>query len=232
MSILSVDGLCVNIGESRILRDVALEVRAREVVCLMGRNGVGKTTTLKAIMGLLPAQGRATLGGHPMQGWGPHVRSRRGIGYVPQGRDIFPGLTVLENLKLALVARGQRINGELDRILDLFPVLKPMLARKGGVLSGGQQQQLAIARALLTQPRVLMLDEPTEGIQPSIVDAIGNTLAALKAEGKVSILLVEQCVEFARAVADRFYVMQKGQIVAQGDMTALSDQVVRQHLSV
>jgi urea transport system ATP-binding protein len=232
MSILKVQELNVSIGDSRILRDVTIEVREKEVVCLMGRNGVGKTTTLRAIMGLLPSTGSAELAGASMSGWPTETRSLRGLGYVPQGRDIFPTLTVLENLKLALVVRGQRINGQIDRVLELFPVLKTMHHRKGGVLSGGQQQQLAIARALLTNPKLLILDEPTEGIQPSIVEEIGRTIGALRKEGNISILLVEQCLDFARAVADRFYVMQKGSIVAEGSMTDLSEHVVREHLSV
>jgi urea transport system ATP-binding protein len=232
MSVLKVQDLNVSIGDSRILRDVSLEVREKEVVCLMGRNGVGKTTTLRAIMGLLPSTGDAQLAGASMSGWPTETRSLRGIGYVPQGRDIFPTLTVHENLKLALVVRGQRINGQIDRVMDLFPALKTMLNRKGGVLSGGQQQQLAIARALLTDPKVLILDEPTEGIQPSIVEDIGRTIGLLKSSGRLSILLVEQCLDFARAVSDRFYVMQKGSIVAGGAMAEMSEHVVRQHLSV
>ena len=170
--------------------------------------------------------------GEPIGDKPTEERSLRGLGYVPQGRDIFPNLTVWENLQVGLVVRGKCANGQVDRVLELFPVLKTMLKRKGGVLSGGQQQQLAIGRALLTEPKLLILDEPTEGIQPSIVDEIGRTLALLRAEGQISILLVEQCLDFARAVADRFYVMQKGSIVAGGAMADMSEQVVRQHLSV
>jgi urea transport system ATP-binding protein len=232
VSVLAVQNLEVSIGDSRILRDVSFTVEPKEVVCLMGRNGVGKTTTLKAVMGLIPASGQTQLEGESIGDQPTETRSLRGIGYVPQGRDIFPNLTVWENLQVGLVVRGRRANGQVDRVLDLFPVLKTMLKRKGGVLSGGQQQQLAIGRALLTEPKLLILDEPTEGIQPSIVDEIGRTLALLRAEGQISILLVEQCLDFARAVADRFYVMQKGTIVAGGAMADMSEQVVRQHLSV
>jgi urea transport system ATP-binding protein len=232
MNVLTIDRLNVSIGDSKILRDVSLAVGPKEVVCLMGRNGVGKTTTLRAIMGLLPSTGSAALGDESMDRWPTETRSLRGLGYVPQGRDIFPNLTVLENLKLALVVRGERINGQIDRVMNMFPVLKTMHHRKGGVLSGGQQQQLAIARALLTKPKVLILDEPTEGIQPSIVEEIGQTIARLRAEGQMSILLVEQCLDFARAVADRFYIMQKGAIVADGTMENLDEQIVREHLSV
>jgi urea transport system ATP-binding protein len=177
---LTIRQLAVSYDGSRILRGVDLEVPARSLVCLMGRNGVGKTTTLKSIVGLVRADsGSVTLDGKPLDGTKPDERARRGIGYVPQGRDIFPNLTVWENLKLSLVVHGAKANGQVDRVLQLFPVLKDMLQRKGGVLSGGQQQQLAIARALLTDPKVLLLDEPTEGIQPNIIDQIGDTLLAL-----------------------------------------------------
>ena len=232
MSVLAVQNLDVSIGDSRILRDVSFTVEPKEVVCLMGRNGVGKTTTLKAVMGLIPSTGKAALDGEPIDGVPTEKRSLLGLGYVPQGRDIFPNLTVWENLNVGLVVRGKRANGQVDRVLELFPILKSMLKRKGGVLSGGQQQQLAIGRALLTEPKLLILDEPTEGIQPTIVDEIGQTLAALWSERKISILLVEQCLDFARAVADRFYVMQKGAVVAEGAMKDLGERTVREHLSV
>lgn len=232
MSVLAVQNLDVSIGDSRILRDVNFTVEPKEVVCLMGRNGVGKTTTLKAVMGLIPSTGKAVLDGESIDGHPTEKRSLLGLGYVPQGRDIFPNLTVWENLNVGLVVRGKRANGQVDRVMELFPILKSMLKRKGGVLSGGQQQQLAIGRALLTEPKLLILDEPTEGIQPSIVDEIGQTLAALRSEGKISILLVEQCLDFARAVADRFYVMQKGSIVAEGKTVELDDDIVKRHLAV
>lgn len=232
MSVLAVQNLEVSIGDSRILRDVSFTVEPKEVVCLMGRNGVGKTTTLKAVMGLIPSSGKTVLDGEAIDNQATEARSLRGLGYVPQGRDIFPNLTVWENLQVGLVVRGRRANGQVDRVMELFPVLKTMLKRKGGVLSGGQQQQLAIGRALLTEPKLLILDEPTEGIQPSIVDEIGQTLTALRSEGKISILLVEQCLDFARAVADRFYVMQKGSIVAEGKTVELDDEIVKRHLAV
>ena len=233
-----------------------LEVRAGEVVALMGRNGVGKTTTLRSITGVLPLRaGTISLGGRRIDALDPDVRARAGIGYVPQGREIFPHLTVAENLQVGLVVTGRRgaaARSALERVYTLFPVLREMLTRKGGVLSGGQQQQLAIGRALLTDPRLLILDEPTEGIQPSIIDHIGDTLKrlklepprtdesrevrnavrALKAEGRLAILLVEQFVDFCRDVADRFYAMDRGAVVVSGEITALTDDVVREHLQV
>jgi urea transport system ATP-binding protein len=155
-----------------------------------------------------------------------------GLAYVPQGRDIFPNLTVWENLKISLVIHGTKADGELDRVLELFPVLKEMLQRKGGVLSGGQQQQLAIARALLTSPSLLLLDEPTEGIQPNIIDLIGDTLLKIKKEGKISILLVEQYLDFCLGVGDSFYIMDRGAIVAKGPIANLNDAIVKEHLTV
>ena len=162
----------------------------------------------------------------------PDQRARSGIGYVPQGRDIFPNLTVWENLNISLAVDGAKANGQVDRVLELFPVLKEMLKRKGGVLSGGQQQQLAIARALLTNPRILILDEPTEGIQPNIIDQIGETLLKIKNEGQISILLVEQYLDFCLEVADTFYIMDRGSVVVEGPISALSEELVRQHLTV
>ncbi len=218
---------------SQILRGVSLRVPPRQVVCLMGRNGVGKTTTLKSIVGLVtPTRGDIHLDNESLNGLRPDGRARKGLGYVPQGRDIFPNLTVWENLKISLVVHGKKANGQVDRVLQLFPVLKEMLQRKGGVLSGGQQQQLAIARALLTDPKILILDEPTEGIQPNIIDLIGETLLKIKAEGKISILLVEQYLDFALSVADSFYIMDRGSIVVEGPIAELNDEVVRKHLTV
>ena len=164
--------------------------------------------------------------------FGPDRRARLGLGYVPQGRDIFPHLTVWENLRASLVAQNVKANGNVDRVLELFPVLKEMLQRKGGVLSGGQQQQLAIARALLTNPKVLMLDEPTEGIQPNIIDQIAETLLKIKKEGNISILLVEQYLDFCLAVGDRFYIMDRGAIVVDGPISNLNETIVREHLTV
>ncbi|MBM3875876.1 MAG: urea ABC transporter ATP-binding subunit UrtE [Verrucomicrobia bacterium] len=230
---LTLSDINVSYDGSRILRGVSLEVPDRSLVCLMGRNGVGKTTTLKSIIGLVQADsGTVTLAGKNLTGCRPDERARDGVGYVPQGRDIFPHLTVWENLKLSLVVHGAKANGQVDRVLELFPILKEFLQRKGGVLSGGQQQQLAIARALLTDPKVLILDEPTEGIQPNIIDLIGDTLVKIKQEGKISILLVEQYLDFCLAVGDNFYIMDRGSIVASGPIAQLNDDLVKLHLTV
>jgi urea transport system ATP-binding protein len=230
---LEVAGMAVSYEGSRILRGVNLTVPDRSLVCLMGRNGVGKTTTLKSIIGLTKTDaGVINFGGKDLTGLPPDTRARMGLAYVPQGRDIFPNLTVWENLKISLVIHGAQANGELDRVLELFPVLKEMLTRKGGVLSGGQQQQLAIARALLTKPSILLLDEPTEGIQPNIIDLVGDTLIKIKKEGKISILLVEQYLDFCVSVGDSFYIMDRGAIVAEGPIANLNDAIVKEHLTV
>ena len=230
---LSVSNLCVSYDGSRILRGVNLTVPPRSLVCLMGRNGVGKTTALKAILGLLKLDsGTVALGTENITPLSPDARARCGLGYVPQGRDIFPNLTVRENLELSLVANRIKRNGQVDRVLDLFPILKDMLKRKGGVLSGGQQQQLAIARVLLLNPKVLILDEPTEGIQPNIIDQIGDTLVKIKREGSISILLVEQYLDFCLAVGDAFYILDRGTVVAEGPIAHLNEPYIKQHLIV
>jgi urea transport system ATP-binding protein len=229
---LNLSNLNVSYDGSRILRGVNLTVPEKSLVCLMGRNGVGKTTTLKAIVGLVkPESGSVKLAGTELIGLAPDARAREGIGFVPQGRDIFPHLTVWENLKISLVVHGTPAD-QLDRVLELFPILKEFLQRKGGVLSGGQQQQLAIARALLTDPKILILDEPTEGIQPNIIDLIGDTLLKIKKEGKLSILLVEQYLDFCLAVGDSFYIMDRGAIVAEGPISDLNNDIVKKHLTV
>jgi len=234
--LLELTGVEADIGGSRILRGVTLNVRAGEVVCLMGRNGVGKTTTLRTIMGLRAKRaGALAFDGRPLDPLGTAARAAAGIGYVPQGREIFPHLTVEENLEVGLRLHRRppaEARAELDRVYTLFPVLQAMRPRKGGVLSGGQQQQLAIGRALLTRPKLLMLDEPTEGIQPSIIEEIGATLKQLRQTGGLAILLVEQYVDFCREVADRFYAMDRGAITYSGPMAALTDEIVRAHLQV
>jgi urea transport system ATP-binding protein len=231
--VLTLTDISVSLEGSRILRGVNLVVPERSLVCLMGRNGVGKSTTLKSIVGLVQADtGSIRLSDAELLRFGPDRRARLGLGYVPQGRDIFPHLTVWENLRVSLVAQNVKANGNVDRVLELFPVLKEMLQRKGGVLSGGQQQQLAIARALLTNPKVLMLDEPTEGIQPNIIDQIAETLLKIKKEGNISILLVEQYLDFCLAVGDRFYIMDRGAIVVDGPISNLNETIVREHLTV
>jgi len=217
---LTVQNLTAGYGESMVIRDLTLEVPPGQVVALMGSNGVGKTTLLKTIMGLIkPKSGEVTFEGAPITRWTPYQRSQGGLGYVPQGREIFPFLTVKENLVLGLEARGRKPGKEVDGMLDLFPALKSLLDRRGGNLSGGQQQILALARILLTGPKVLILDEPTEGIQPSIVQEIGDTLGRLKAQGTMAILLVEQFVGFALTHADRYCLMEHGEISRSGEVT-------------
>lgn len=231
--LLNVRGLNLYYGQSHILRDMALQVPTGTCACLMGRNGMGKTTLLKAIMGLLPIRsGRIDFAGDEVNGAPPYRRARLGIGYVPQGREIFPQLTVEENLQLGLAAKP-RSNGKIsERIFELFPVLKQMLQRRGGDLSGGQQQQLALGRALLLEPRLLILDEPTEGIQPNIVQEIGEVITRLNREEGLTVLLVEQKLGFAKRVADYFCLIEKGRAVAGGPMTELTDALVRQYLAV
>jgi len=229
---LQLSNINVSYDGSRILRGVNLVVPPKSLVCLMGRNGVGKTTTLKSIMGLVrPESGLVKLDGVDISAMKPDQRALEGIGFVPQGRDIFPHLTVWENLKISLVVHGTKAD-QVDRVLELFPILKEFLQRKGGVLSGGQQQQLAIARALLTDPKILLLDEPTEGIQPNIIDLIGDTLMKIKKEGKISILLVEQYLDFCLSVGDSFYIMDRGAVVAEGPIAHLNDDIVKKHLTV
>ncbi len=218
-------------GESHILWDVSFEVEGGSCTCLMGRNGVGKTTLLRTVMGLLPAtSGTIALDGAALAGRAPEQRARVGIGYVPQGREIFPQLDVEENLRVGLAASGKREVPEGVRAL--FPVLKKMWRRRGGDLSGGQQQQLAIARALVLDPKLLILDEPTEGIQPNIVAEIGDILMRLNRERGLSVLLVEQKLPFARRVADRFVLMDRGRVAATGGMDELSPELVQRHLVV
>jgi len=231
--LLRIEHLHVAYGESLILRDVHLQVPAGQVVCLMGRNGVGKTTLLKSIMGLLPARaGSIDFDGQAITHMRPEQRARRGIGYVPQGREIFPYLSVLENLRIGLLGRPAGNGSVPEEVFQLFPALRRMLGRKGGVLSGGEQQQLAIARALAAQPKLLLLDEPTEGIQPSIIGEIETVIERIKGQGNISLLLVEQYLEFAWRLADTFYVMQKGSIVAEGKMGELTEDVIKRHLTV
>ena len=316
---LTVSALELSIGGSRILRGVEFEVPDSQCFCLMGRNGVGKTSTLRSITGVMkPSAGKITLAGRDITKLSPEARAAAGIGYVPQGRDIFPQLTVEENLRIGAIALGKKINGSLDRVFSLFPILKEFLPRKGGMLSGGQQQQLAIGRALLTEPKILILDEPTEGIQPNIIDQIGeaikllrrgghpdesrllveinhslktyreegtpdspllaeasetvtvllreglekhpamftrfaecieqlrkqqpegtrlgdeigSALRQLNGEAKMSILLVEQYLDFCRELADTFAIMDRGVVVAGGRVADLTDEVVQAHLTV
>ena len=235
MTMLEIRGLNTYYGESHILRDVDLRVLAGEMVCLIGRNGVGKTTLLKSLIGLLkPRSGEIVFEGNGMERQPPHRRARSGIGYVPQGREIIPQLTVEENLMLGMEALpgGLARNHRIDHfVYELFPILQEFLSRKGGDLSGGQQQQLSIARALLGQPKLLLLDEPTEGIQPNIVQDIEAAVQRIIAEKGIGVLLVEQHLHFVRQ-ADRYYAMQRGGIVASGSTSELSQDVVDRFLSV
>lgn len=229
---LNVDAVDVFYGESRVLTSLTVSVGGGEVVCVMGRNGVGKTTLLKTIMGLLvPRRGAIVFGGREITHLPPYERARLGVSYVPQGREIFPSLTVRENLVLG--ARDGKPRPEsLEYVCALFPALPGMLGKRGGDLSGGQQQQLAIARALMSDPKLLLLDEPTEGIQPSIVQEIAAVLDRIKQEGTRSILLVEQYLEFARSICDRFYVMEKGAVALEGDRDGFRIDEVSALLSV
>jgi urea transport system ATP-binding protein len=233
MSLLAIKGINQSYGGSHILWDVDVDIPAGSRMCLMGRNGMGKTTLLKCIMGLLPAtSGQLMFEGVDLRTMPTEVRARLGIGYVPQGREIFPQLTVEENLRIGL---GVRPNGPRTvpaRIYELFPVLKQMRNRRGGNLSGGQQQQLAIGRAMVLEPKLLILDEPTEGIQPNIVHEIGDIILRLNRETGVTVLLVEQKLPFARRVASEFVILEKGRCVAGGSIDHLTDDVVHEHLSV
>ncbi|MEQ1514975.1 MAG: urea ABC transporter ATP-binding subunit UrtE [Usitatibacteraceae bacterium] len=215
---LGVDNLNQYYGGSQILRGVSFELRQGTVTSLLGRNGVGKSTLLKCLMGLLPTRsGTMKFGARDITRITPHERACLGIGYVPQGREIFNRLTVEENLLMGLAARGDKRRDIPTEIYELFPVLKTMLKRRGGDLSGGQQQQLAIGRALAGNPKVLILDEPTEGIQPSIIKDIGRVIRSLADRGDMSILLVEQYYEFARDLADQYLIMSRGEVVLRGE---------------
>ncbi len=220
-------------GSSQILWDLDLNIESGSITCLMGRNGVGKTTALKVLMGLLPiASGAVNYAGMDISQWNAERRPHEGIGYVPQGRDIFPQLTVEENLRIGLACRKDKSKKVPEKIFDLFPVLYDMLSRRGGDLSGGQQQQLAIGRALVIEPKVLILDEPNEGIQPNIVQQIGDVILQLNQQENLTVLLVEQKLGFARRVGDRFCLMEKGSVVATGEMSGLSDELISKHLAV
>jgi urea transport system ATP-binding protein len=221
-------------GGSHTLRGVSLSVRQGECLALLGRNGVGKTTLLKCVMGVLPvARGDIAFDGADVTRLAPHQRAARGMAYVPQGRDIFARLTVEENILMGMATKpaagGRRLKGA---VYELFPVLRTMLSRRGGDLSGGQQQQLAIARALVAEPKLIILDEPTEGIQPSIIKDIARVIHMLRQRGDIAILLCEQYFDFARELADQFVVLSRGVVVARGDRDAIDGEDVRRHLSV
>lgn len=230
---LSLDKVNQYYGGSHTLWDMSFEIEQGSCVCLMGRNGVGKTTVLKAIMGLLPLEsGTIKYKDEIISGKPAELRSRLGIGYVPQGREIFGQLTVEENLKIGLTARADRSKVIPERIFELFPVLKQMMNRRGGDLSGGQQQQLAIGRALALDPSILILDEPTEGIQPNIVQEIGDIIIRLNREENITVLLVEQKLPFARRVGEEFIILDRGRKVASGHMPDLNDELIQKYLTV
>ena len=230
---LNIQSLNQFYGESHTLWDVSVEFHAGSCTCLMGRNGVGKTTLLKTVMGLLPAKaGSIEFNGHELIGKDASQRARVGIGYVPQGRDIFAQLTVEENLQTGLQARSDKRKTIPALVYELFPVLEEMKHRRGGDLSGGQQQQLAIGRALCLDPKLLILDEPTEGIQPNIVREIGDVITRLNQELNITVLLVEQKLPFARRVGQSFVIMDRGRCEAMGNMAELNDELIKKYLSV
>ena len=230
---LEVKGIDLFYGAAQALRGISLNVEPGRVTCVLGRNGVGKTSLLRAIVGQQPiSAGSIVLDGKDITKLVPYERARLGVGYVPQGREIFPLLTVEENLETGFAPLPRASRDVPDDVYSLFPVLKDMLRRRGGDLSGGQQQQLAIARALVMRPRVLVLDEPTEGIQPSIIKDIGSAIKYLRNRGDIAILLVEQYFDFAKELADSFAVMERGQIVLSGDREAMQQTDVRQRLSL
>ena len=233
MSMLHISGLNQFYGESHTLWDIDFEIKQGDSICLMGRNGVGKTTVLKTIMGLLPvASGKIEFNEMNITSMDAPKRAPMGIGYVPQGREIFPQLTVEENLRMGLLARKDKLKHIPERIYELFPVLKQMLKRRGGDLSGGQQQQLAIGRALAIDPKMLILDEPTEGIQPNIVQEIGDILLKLNREEGITILVVEQKLKFARKIGKKFTLLDRGRVVAEGKMDALDESTIQKYLTV
>jgi urea transport system ATP-binding protein len=231
---LQVDQLNQYYGSSHTLRGVSLSLNKGQCLALLGRNGVGKTTLLKCLMGVLPAaSGRVNLEGRDITKLKPHERAALGIAYVPQGREIFARLTVEENLLMGMATKsGKKASTIRGEVYELFPVLKEMLNRRGGDLSGGQQQQLAIARALLADPRLIILDEPTEGIQPSIIKDIGRVIRLLRERGDIAILLCEQYFDFAHQLADKFMVLSRGEVVASGSQDEMSDENVKRHLAV
>jgi urea transport system ATP-binding protein len=230
---LNVEAIDLHYGAAQALRGVTLAAQPGKVTCVLGRNGVGKTSLMRAIVGHQPiSAGAIRWEDKDISRLPPHQRARRGVAYVPQGREIFPLLTVKENLQTGYAPLKREERNIPNEIFDLFPVLADMLGRRGGDLSGGQQQQLAIGRALVTRPRLLVLDEPTEGIQPSIIKDIGRAIDYLRAKGNMAIVLVEQYFEFARDLADDFFVMDRGAVVMAGARETMVEQDVRRHMSV
>jgi urea transport system ATP-binding protein len=232
-AMLNVENVDLHYGAAQALRSVSLDVPEGQVTCVLGRNGVGKTSLLKAIVGQMPVTlGKVVWNGDEITSRAPEERARAGVAYVPQGREIFPLLTVRENLQTGLFVLPRAERSIPDEIFELFPVLKDMLSRRGGDLSGGQQQQLAIARALAMRPKLLILDEPTEGIQPSIIKDIERVIALLRERGGMAILLVEQYFDFARALADTFAVMDRGEVIMAGVMADADEAEILKHMTI
>jgi urea transport system ATP-binding protein len=230
---LRIEGLNQYYGGSHVLRDVTIEAPTGAVTAVLGRNGMGKTTLLKCLMGLLPVRsGRVEFDGRDITRLKPHQRAQLGIALVPQGREIFPRLSVEENLRIAMAATGQRERTVPGWVYETFPILQQFVRRRGGDLSGGQQQQLAIARALVTKPRLLILDEPTEGIQPNVIQDIERVIAGLASQRTMAILLVEQYYDFARTLADRYVVLQRGEVLQSGEGVRMDEDGVRGLLAV
>jgi urea transport system ATP-binding protein len=230
---LNVEKIDLHYGAAQALRGVSIEAHFGQVSCVLGRNGVGKSSLLRAVVGQQPISGGAIMfDGKRIDAMAPAARARAGIAYVPQGREIFAMLTVQENLETGFAPLARRDRSIPSELFDLFPILKTMLSRRGGDLSGGQQQQLAIARALVTRPRLLVLDEPTEGIQPSIIKDIGRTISYLRGRGDMAILLVEQYFDFARELADRWYVMERGEVSLSGTRETMDETEIRRRMSI
>lgn len=230
---LNIENLDFSYGSVQVLNDISMEFEAAQITCVMGRNGVGKTTLLHNVMGILsPSRGKIQLDGSDVAGVPAYRRARMGLGLVPQGRQIFPKLTVQENLQVGLQGRRDRVRRVPDEIYDLFPILGEMRRRKGGDLSGGQQQQLSIGRALAGNPNVLLLDEPTEGIQPNIIQQIGQVLIQLVEQTQMTVVLVEQYLDFVREYGHVFYVMDRGRVMAKGSTSDLTEEIVNTHLTI
>ncbi len=233
MPLLDVQDIDTFYGASHVLHSLSLRVDQGAIECILGRNGVGKTTLLRSIIGLTPPRrGTVVYRGEDITRMRVNKRARLGIGYVPQGREIFPDITVMDNLRIGLVARSDGMTRVPDEIFDFFPMLKPLVDRRGGLLSGGEQQQLAIARALCGNPELLLLDEPTEGIQPSIVQEIERIVKRIHQEKKLTIILVEQKIDFAKNVSQEFTIMVKGRVAREADIHSLTDEVIREYLTI
>jgi urea transport system ATP-binding protein len=231
--LLEINGIETYYGSSHVLHSLSLTVERGEIECILGRNGVGKTTLLRSIMGLTPPRvGNIYFDGRDITRMRVNRRAHLGIGYVPQGREIFADLSVMENLRLGLVSRDDGVREVPEEVFEYFPTLTPLLGRKGGLLSGGEQQQLAIARALVGKPELLLLDEPTEGIQPSIVEDIERTIKRLHREKRLTILLVEQKIDFARNVSQEFTIMVKGRVAREANISGLTDDLIREYLII